>query len=118
MILRKDFYQFLRITESNTDFGKVIFYNRKQYCFALYKYADESDILYLANVEVFEKFRGKGFGNNLLNEAKSESLRIGAKSLYLKCNPKLWVYDWYLRNGFKHLQYDKDNVFVWMRFDF
>ena len=109
--------QILKVTESVTDFGKVLYYSMKQFEFALYRYSDESDIIYLANVKVFEEYRGRGFGNLLLNVARSEAFKFGARILCLKCNPCLWVYEWYLRKGFKYLKYDEKTKFVWLKYD-
>ena len=90
--------QILKVTESVTDFGKVLYYSMKQFEFAL-------------------EYRGRGFGNLLLNVARSEAFKLGARILCLKCNPCLWVYGWYLRKGFKYLKYDEKTKFVWLKYD-
>lgn len=96
-----------------TDFGKVWFYNYREYRFALYQYSDSPEKLYLSNVEVSEQFRGKGFGNLILRKAEHYAKRKKAFELFLKCEKESWVSEWYKRHGFKYFSVEDD--FEWLR---
>ena len=96
-----------------TDFGDCWFYNYSKYRFALYRYSDSLKSLYLANVEVFERYRNNGLGNLILRKADHYAKRKKASELFLKCETGCWVSGWYKRHGFKHFS-DEEN-FEWLR---
>ena len=83
-----------------TEFGKCWYYNYREYRFALYRYSDNLKSLYLANVEVSERYRGKGLGNLILRKAEHYAKRKKASELFLKCEKGTWISEWYKRHGF------------------
>ena len=62
-----------------TAFGKCWYYNYSEYRFALYRYSDNLKSLYLANVEVSERYRGKGLGES--DSRKSRTLHKEKESV-------------------------------------
>ena len=83
--------------------------------FSLYIYNDDPKTLYLSNVHVSHFYRGRGFGNNLLEFVFKESKKLGTQSIRLKVLRESFMYDWYSRKGFTDLCNDEeDEKYIWM----
>ena len=96
-----------------TDWGKIYYYTENNYRFALYVYDDDTDNIYLANLDVKKESRNQGIGNAILKLVLKESIKHNAKSIFLKCLKTSWVYDWYVRNGYEYYC-DGDLNYVWL----
>lgn len=102
-----------------TDFGCVRYYNCGQGRFALYWYDDDKTRLYLANVDIWKGFRGRGLGNELLGKALEEarglSKRLGFRELFLNCGKSSFAHGWYEKFGFEDFKaHERDPGRVWM----
>ena len=67
---------------------------------------DDPSVAWLEGVIVHKAFRGLGYGNQLLDAAKKEARRMGAKVLFLNTDAGSWMEEWYKRNGWT-LMYHK-----------
>ena len=104
--------------EEQTDFGKIWYVNSSDnaFRFAVYRYDDDLDTVYLSNVFVSEKRRGNGLGNVILNSAESIAKNMGAKTICLKAKKNSVVYDWYARHGYTDIEPDiEDADYEWMQ---
>lgn len=99
-----------------TEWGIIYYYYGENFRFALYLYDDDKDTIYLANLDVYKNSQHQGIGNKVLNFAIEESIRFKVKSILLKCLKTSWVYEWYLRHGFKYHSLDKDSRYVWLEY--
>ena len=101
-----------------TDFGDVWYVNAVDgtYRFAVYKYDDDDDTLYLSNVFVKEDSRRHGYGNEILASAEEYAKRFGAKVICLKVLSGSDVHRWYKRHGYEDLEKDEEERgYVWMK---
>ena len=104
-------------THKKTDFGDVWHVNSSDgsFRFAIYRYDDDPDTVYLSNVFVSEENRGKGYGNCILDAADNVAKEKGAKTIGLKVKKGSFAHRWYGRHGFLDLTDDEENPqFVWM----
>ena len=104
-------------THKKTDFGDVWYVNAKDgsFRFAIYRYDDDIETIYLSNVFVSEEYRGKGYGNLILDAADKVAKEMGAKTIGLKVMKGSFAHQWYERHGYCDLTADKENPkFVWM----
>ena len=109
-----------KIKKEKTDFGYVLYYNCKEGRFALYYYNDDKNNIFLSNVDIWEQYQGKGFGNELLQYALNEVKKINKnhnfKILFLYCKKDSFVHNWYRKFGFKdYKDYEKDSRYIWMK---
>ena len=81
--------------------------------FSIYRYEDDKETIYLADVFVDEGHRGKGYGNEILTTAEKTAKQMGAKSICLKAEKDSFAYDWYTRHGFQDIEQDGD--YMWLR---
>ncbi len=108
-----DYFENIYNQEFNKNENNYILYVKNQYYqFCLYWYLDESYKIYLSNVEVFKRFRKRGYGNILLKHAKLIAKQKGFKIIYLKVKAFSWIEKWYKRNDFKFFEYD-DSYLEW-----
>lgn len=73
----------------------IYYYGDNTYRFALYRYSDEPEIVYLSNVFVLQKNRRCGLGNLILKTAEQKASSMNANILRLKCEKDSWKHDWY-----------------------
>lgn len=76
------------------------------------KYKGEA---YLWNIYIDKEHRGKGGGRTLLYKAIDISRQAGCEKATLDWNNKEfpnWVFDWYVRNGFKEEKFGDDWAFM------
>lgn len=105
----------MKIREVKTSWGVRYYYDEKEYRFALYYYDDEPEAAYLANVDVYPKYRGKGLGNVILAEAEKYAKQHGADTIYLRYLKTSWVGDWYKKHGYKYYNVDtEDDNYIWL----
>jgi ribosomal protein S18 acetylase RimI-like enzyme len=72
--------------------------------FILYFFHSSPEIFHICNVFVEKDFRGKGFGNKILEKAEKYSKKHGAKELRLTVEKRnKFAYDWYKRHGFEEI---------------
>ena len=100
-----------RVQEENP---VISYYGDSTYRFALYRYSDEPEIIYLSNVFVLQKNRRCGLGNLILKTAEQKASSMNANILRLKCEKDSWTHDWYKKYGFEDLCLDSNSQFVWM----
>lgn len=104
-------------TYTKTNFGDVWYVSSTDgsFRFAIYRYDDDSDSVYLSNVFVHEENRGKGYGNCILDAAYNVAKEMGAKTIGLKVKKGSFAHQWYSRHGYSDLTDDEENPqFVWM----
>lgn len=64
--------------------------------------------IYIHLISVKDEYRGLKIGRQLLLLCKLIALTLNRNAITLCAKRNTWVYDWYLRNGFKFL-YTNDN---------
>ena len=101
-----------------TDFGDVWYVNAADgtYRFAVYKYDDDDETIYLSNVFVREDSRRQGYGNEILTSAEDYAKRLNASVICLKVLSGSDVHRWYKRHGYEDLEKDEEERgYMWMR---
>ena len=101
-----------------TDFGDVWYVNAVDgtYRFAVYKYDDDDETIYLSNVFVKEDSRRQGYGNEILTSAEDYAKRLNASVICLKVLSGSDVHRWYKRHGYEDLEKDEEERgYMWMR---
>lgn len=98
-----------------TDFGDVWYVNatNNTFRFALYKYDDDADTIYLSNVFVNEDSRGQGYGNVILDSAEKAAEKMGARTICLKVKNSSFAYEWYKRHRYTVIE--KEENYIWMK---
>lgn len=103
--------------EEKTNFGKVWYINAvdNSFRFALYKYDDDSNCLYLSNVFVEESSRRQGLGNYILNLTNDFAKKMNVKEIFLKVKKGTFMCKWYEKNGYEYFSDDEtDSNYIWM----
>ena len=101
-----------------TDFGDV--WNISSvpehiFRFAIYRYDDDKNTVYLSNVFVDKEHRKNGLGNIILNAADKAAKKLKASTICLKVKPDTFVHEWYERHGYTDLSIDEgEPQFIWM----
>lgn len=106
--------------EEQTDFGKVWYVNSSDgaFRFAIYRYDDDIETVYLSNVFVSKAKRGQGYGNIILNATDNIAREMDAKSICLKVKKDSFVHEWYTRHGYTDIEIDTDDTsYEWMKKD-
>ena len=101
-----------------TDFGDVWYVNAVDgtYRFAVYKYDDDDETIYLSNVFVKEDSRRQGYGNEILTSAEDYAKRLNASVICLKVLSGSDVHRWYKRHGYEDLEKDEEERgYMWMK---
>lgn len=64
---------------------------------------------FIWGLNVNPDFRGVGFGNQLLKYAEDcvRKRDINKVDLEWEVSSPLWVYDWYVRNGYKEIEFSE-----------
>lgn len=107
----------INIKEEKTNFGKVWYINavNNSFRFALYKYNDDSNCLYLSNVFVEESSRRQGLGNYILNLTNDFAKKMNVKEIFLKVKKGTFMCKWYEKNGYEYFSDDEtDSNYIWM----
>lgn len=73
---------------------------------------DLRDVAYLMTVSIIEPERRNGNGTKLVEYAKKQAKRAGAKTLSLWCAPEL--VEWYTRRGFSEVMRETETGMVGM----
>lgn len=100
-----------------TDFGDVWYYNDNSgiFRFAIYRYDDDVDTIYLSNVFVNKEYRKNGYGNAILNAVDNIAKEMRANAICLKVLKNSFPYEWYKKHGYSDLTVDKtEPKFIWM----
>ena len=101
-----------------TDFGDVWYVNAADgtYRFAVYKYDDDDETIYLSNVFVKEDSRRQGYGNEILTSAENYAKRLNASVICLKVLSGSDVHRLYKRHGYEDLEKDEEERgYMWMK---
>ena len=101
-----------------TDFGDVWYVNAIDgtYRFAIYKYDDDPNTIYLSNVFVKEESRRHGYGNEILKAAEDYAKKFDVTAICLKVLSGSDVHRWYKRHGYEDLEKDEEERgYMWMR---
>lgn len=107
----------IKIKHEKTDFGDVWYYNEKNNIlrFAIYRYDDDIDTIYLSNVFVNSEYRQHGYGNKILNTVDKIAKELGASSICLKVLKHSFPYGWYKKHGYIDLIDDtEEDKFIWL----
>ena len=108
-----------KTTHKKTDFGDVWETNATDgtFRFAIYRYDDDPDAVYLSNVFVKKESRGEGFGNAILDIVDKVGKEMGAAVIRLTVKKNSFAHQWYKRHGYEYLS-DNDNKdfvnHIWM----
>lgn len=101
-----------------TDFGDVWYMTSEPegiFRFAIYRYDDDRDTIYLSNVFVGKEHRKNGLGNIILNAADKVAKKLKANTICLKVKQDSFVHDWYGRHGYTDLSIDEEEPqYIWM----
>lgn len=103
--------------EEKTSFGKIYYINAvdNSFRFALYKYDDDSNSLYLSNVFVEESSRKQGLGNHILSLVNDFAKKMNVKEIFLKVKKGTFILEWYKKNGYEYFSNDEtDSNYIWM----
>lgn len=101
-----------------TDFGDVWYLRASDetFRFAIYRYDDDIDTIYLSNVFVSENNRGQGYGNVILSSTEKIANKMMASSICLKVKKGSFAHQWYKRHGYHNLTNDnKEPNYIWMK---
>lgn len=85
--------------------------------FATYTYDDDRSTLYFSNLFVDDKYKRRGYGQQILDWVLDYAKSNSYDAVILNVDKSSWVKDWYERNGFKYLE-DADGDYkgnIWMR---
>lgn len=107
-------------THKKTDFGDVWNINASDdtFRFAIYRYDDDADIVYLSNVFVKEDSRGQGYGNTILDIVDKVAEGMGATTVCLTVKKGSFAHEWYKRHGYEDFCDNEDEDYVghiWMK---
>lgn len=107
-------------THKKTDFGDVWNINATDgtFRFAIYRYDDDTDTVYLSNVFVSKESRGQGYGNAILDIVDKVAKGMGATTICLTVKKGSFAHQWYERHGYEYLSDNDDEEFVdhiWMK---
>ena len=107
-------------THKKTDFGDVWNINASDdtFRFAIYRYDDDMDTVYLSNVFVKEDSRGQGYGNTILDIVDKVAEVMGATTICLTVKKGSFAHEWYKRHGYEDFcdNEDEDYVsYIWMK---
>jgi Acetyltransferase (GNAT) family. len=106
----------MNICVKETAWGICLYYNTEAYMFALYYCDDDPQSAYLVNIEVYPKYRGKGYGNTILLEAERYAKKHCVNIIYLRYLKTSWVGEWYKRHGYKYHGVDtEDDRYIWLK---
>ena len=101
-----------------TDFGDVWYVLSEPqdiFRFAIYRYDDEKEIIYLSNVFVGKEHRKQGLGNSILNATDKIAKNLNAQTICLKVKQDSFVHEWYERHGYSDLSVDEEEPqLIWM----
>ena len=101
-----------------TDFGDIWYMSsvpKDIFRFAIYRYDDDKDTVYLSNVFVDNAHRKQGLGNSILNTADKVAKKLKANTICLKVKQDTFVHKWYGRHGYSDLSVDEEEPqFIWM----
>lgn len=78
-------------------------------------YNDEPNVAYLTSLSVHESKRKCGYGTKLVKEAEKIAKEYNATRIILSADKKSWVFDWYVRLGYKFCGFNldfKDTVYI------
>ena len=102
-----------------TDFGDVWYMTSEPqdiFRFAIYRYDDDKETVYLSNVFVGKEHRKQGLGNIILNTVDKVAKKLKANTICLKVKQDSFVHEWYGRHGYSDLNIDEEEPqFIWMR---
>ena len=102
-----------------TDFGGVWHTTSEPngiFRFAIYRYDDDKETVYLSNVLVNNEYRKQGLGNFILNQADTMAKKLNANTICLRVKQNSFMHDWYKRNSYIDLSVDEEEPqFIWMR---
>lgn len=107
------------IENTNKSDGNVISYimeaNGISFCMLSY-YEREKHIMNLSNLNVCDKFRKKGYGNEILKFAIECAKSIGCEYLYIYTIDKdSWVTKWYKRKGFIAYKEENNECYLFLK---
>ena len=107
------------IKHEKTDFGDVWHMTSEPegiFRFAIYRYDDDRETIYLSNVFVGKEHRKNGLGNIILNAADKVAKKLKANTICLKVKQDSFVHDWYGRHGYTNLSIDEEEPqYIWMK---
>ena len=76
-------------------------------------YDNEPNECVLTHLYTLEGHRQKGYGRQALIEAESIAKELGCHTAYLKVETNSWMYEWYLRMGYKWYK-TADKEYTWL----
>lgn len=101
-----------------TDFGDVWYITSKSkgiFRFAIYRYDDDRETVYLSNIFVCKEHRKNGLGAFILNVADEIAKKLKANTICLKVKQDSFYHNWYERYGYIDLNVDNEELqFIWM----
>ena len=102
----------LKTKKEKTEWGYRWYVNdvEERFKFALYRYDDDLETLYLSDIDVFKEYQGQGLGNKILEIAENTARKWNAKRIRLWCNKKSFVFDWYKRHGYEDMNIERDDT--------
>ena len=77
---------------------------------------DKPDVYILGRLAVKKAYRSRGIGSALLEKAKAQAKKLGAKKLIL--HSQMQAQDFYAKNGFAaygEIEYEEDCPHIWMQ---
>ena len=108
----------VNVKKEKTDFGYVwrMTDSESRYRFAMYIYKDDIETMYLSNVYVEPKYRGKGFGKVILELASNFALKQNASTLFLMTKQDSIAHDLYKKFGYSDFgPVENRKGYVWMK---
>lgn len=83
---------------------------------SVYWYNDDPTTIYLAGLSVNIEVRKQGLGTLLQEIREDIGRKMAAKTACLSVNKDSWMYEWYIRRGYKSFEngINEDNN-LWMK---
>lgn len=99
-----DMYGYVALMEENgRGFGKM------------YWYHDETETVYLTDLNVSIDYRKQGLGRELQQVREYIAMTLGATNTRILALKDSWMQKWYERRGYTHFADHEDGLWIWMK---
>lgn len=81
----------------------------------VYWYNDDNTTIYFDFLSVDKSIREQGIGTELIEMVESIGIELNVKFSILAVEIGSWMYDWYVKLGYKNYSDHKEAELIWMR---
>lgn len=129
MNVENKFFKIIEPSLNNNDFSGIVHIRREDditsilimakngHSFArIYWFYDDEYKIYFEGLSVSPEFRKLGLGNKLLSIFEDIAKKLLFKNLLLFVKKDSWLFDWYVRKGYKQYRNHKNQLdCIWMQ---